>query len=140
MIRTTGDMARFGSILFQIITPLQLTLILFLSAVYSASSVAQEKDKKTFILLLLTRLTNRELVLGRLFASLLQVLVLVAVSIPILMMIVLFGGVAFAQVGWAVAVTLVSALAAGSLGSVIALWPRRRKTAAVPDAATASVS
>lgn len=126
MIRTTGDMARFGSILFQIITPLQLTLILFLSAVYSASSVAQEKDKKTFILLLLTQLTNRELVLGRLFASLLQVIVLVAVSIPILMMIVLFGGVAFAQVGWAVAVTLVSALAAGSLGSVIALW--REKT------------
>ena len=96
MIQTTGDMARFGSILFQIITPLQLTLILFLSAVYSASSVAQEKDKKTFILLLLTSLTNRELVLGRLFASLLQVIVLVAVSAPVLMLIVLFGGVAFA--------------------------------------------
>jgi ABC-type Na+ efflux pump permease subunit len=126
MIQTTGDMARFGSILFQIITPLQLTLILFLSAVYSASSVAQEKDKKTFILLLLTQLTNRELVLGRLFASLLQVIVLVAVSAPVLMLIVLFGGVAFTQVGWALAVTTVSAFAAGSLGSVVALW--REKT------------
>ena len=126
MIRTIGDMARFGSILFQIITPLQLTLILFLSAVYAASSVAQEKDKKTFLLLLLTRLSNSELVLGRLFASLLQVVVLVAVSVPILMLIVLFGGVAFSQVGWAIAVTLVAAFAAGSLGSVVALW--REKT------------
>lgn len=122
VISTIGEMARFGSILFQILVPLQLTLILFLSAIQSAASVSQEKDKNTFILLLMTRLGNTELVLGRLFASLLQVMMLVAVSLPILMLTTLFGGVAIEQVLWVAAVTTVSGLAAGSLGSTIALW------------------
>ena len=122
VISTIGDMARFGSILFQILVPLQLTLILFLSAIQSAAAVAQEKDKNTFILLLMTRMGNAELVLGRLFASLLQVMMLIAVSLPILMLTTLFGGVAVEQVLWVAAVTSVAGLAAGSLGSTVALW------------------
>jgi ABC-type Na+ efflux pump permease subunit len=69
IIRTVGDMARFGSILFLILAPLQLALMTFLAAMRSASAVAQEKDKKTILLLLMTRLSNHELVLGKLFAS-----------------------------------------------------------------------
>lgn len=125
-IGTIGDMARFGSVLFRILAPLQLTLILFLSAVQSAAAVSQEKDKNTFLLLLMTRMGNAELVLGRLFASLLQIVMLIAVSLPILMLVTLFGGVAIEQVLWSVVVTIVAALAAGSLGSTIALW--REKT------------
>ena len=65
VISNVGDMARFGSILFQILATLQLALVLFISAMLAASAVAQEKDKKTLILLLLTRLSNREVVLGK---------------------------------------------------------------------------
>ena len=42
VIRNVGDMARFGSILFQIVAPLQLSLMLFFSAVLAARAVAQE--------------------------------------------------------------------------------------------------
>ncbi len=76
IIRNVGDMARFGSILFQILAPLQLALVLFLSALRSAGSVSQEKDRNTLILLLMTRMENHELVLGKLFASLLNVIVM----------------------------------------------------------------
>ncbi|HND50857.1 MAG TPA: hypothetical protein PLV92_00615 [Pirellulaceae bacterium] len=126
IIRNVGDMARFGGTLFQILAPLQLALLTFLAALGSASSVAQEKDRRTLILLLLTRLTNSELVLGKLLASLLDVLTMVAASIPLLLMVTLFGGVDDAQVWRVVGVTLLSALAAGSLGSTLALW--REKT------------
>ena len=73
-IATVGDMARFGSILFQILAPLQLALMAFLSGLRAASSVAQEKDRGTLILLLMTRLTSYELVVGKLLASLLDVI------------------------------------------------------------------
>ena len=99
---------------------------MFFSAVLAASAVAQEKDKKTLVLLLLTRLSNHELVLGKLAASLLNVLVLIAAGLPVLFFTVLFGGVSFGQVGRAFAVTLATAVAAGSLGSTVALW--REKT------------
>jgi len=125
-IRNVGDMARFGSLLFQILAPLQLALVVFFSALLSASTVAVEKDRKTLILLLMTRLSNNELVLGKLFASLLNVIVMLAAALPVFMFIVLLGGVSFEQVGRVYAVTLISALAAGSLGSTLALW--REKT------------
>ena len=68
IIRGVGDMAKFGSILFTILAPLQLALLTFLAALRAASAVALEKDKKTLILLLMTRLTNHEVVLGKLLA------------------------------------------------------------------------
>ena len=83
IIRSAGDMAKFGSILFLILAPLQLALMAFLAAMRSASSVSQEKDKKTILLLLMTRLSNHELVLGKLLASLLDVLVMLATALAV---------------------------------------------------------
>ncbi len=122
IVRNVGDMARFGSILFQILAPLQLAVILFLSALQAASSVAVEKDKQTLILLLMSRLTNSELILGKLFSSLLNVGVMLLTGLPIFMLIVLFGGTSFQQVGWTFVVTASTALAAGSLGTTIGFW------------------
>jgi hypothetical protein len=125
-IRNVGDMARFGSILFQILAPLQLAVMVFLAAMVAASAVSQEKDRRTLILLLMTRMSNLELVVGKLSASLLQVLMMWAAALPVFLMLTLFGGVSFAQVVRVFAVTLMTVLAAGSLGSTIALW--REKT------------
>lgn len=125
-ISTIGDMARFGSILFQILAPLQFTLVAFLSGLRAASAVAQEKDRGTLILLLMTRITNSELVVGKLLASLLEVLVMLLAALPVFALIVLLGGVSFAQVGRIFAVTLVTMLVTGSWGSTIAL--RNEKT------------
>jgi ABC-type transport system involved in multi-copper enzyme maturation permease subunit len=126
VVRNVGDLARFGAILFQILAPLQLALAILFSALLSASAVSQEKDRKTLILLLLTNLSNSELVLGKLLASLLNVLAMLAAALPLFMLSALLGGVSFDQIGRAFAVTLASALVAGSLGSTLALW--REKT------------
>ncbi len=126
IISNVGDMARFGSILFQRLAPFQLALVIFFSAMGTAAAVSQEKDRRTLILLLLTRVSNSELVLGKMMASLLNVLAMLAAALPLFMLTTLFGGVSFAQVGGVFGVTLVSALVAGSLGSTIALW--REKT------------
>src|SRR3954447_10081948 len=120
-IRSVGDMAKFGSILFFILAPLQLALLTFLAALRAASSVSQEKDKKTLILLLMTRLTNHEVVLGKLLASLLDVFVMLLTALPIFMLMTLFGGVSPEQVMRVFAVTLATVLAAGSLGSTVSL-------------------
>jgi ABC-type Na+ efflux pump permease subunit len=125
-VRNVGDMARFGATLFQILAPLQLALALFFAPVLTASAVAQEKDRRTLVLLLMTNLSNGELVLGKLFASLLQMMVLLAAAVPLFFLIALFGGISYAQIGWVYAVTAATVVAAGSLGSTLALW--REKT------------
>ncbi|HEY2760826.1 MAG TPA: hypothetical protein VGI75_08785, partial [Pirellulales bacterium] len=125
-VRSVGDMARFGGTLFQFLSALQLILAVFFSALAAASAVAQEKDRRTLILLLLTNLSNSELVLGKLLASLLSVLMLLAAGLPFFMLTMLFGGFSLPQILRVFVVTLLSALAAGSVGSTIALW--REKT------------
>ncbi len=126
VIRNIGDMAKFGELLFQILAMLQLALVLFLASLQSASAVAQEKDRMTLILLLMTRMSNSELVLGKLTSSLLTVLVMLATGLPIFALITLFGGVSMTQVFAVFAVTCTTALLAGSLGSILAFW--REKT------------
>jgi ABC-type transport system involved in multi-copper enzyme maturation permease subunit len=96
------------------------------SALLVASAVALEKDRKTIDLLLLTNLSNAELVLGKLFAGLLTVVVVIVAAWPLLMIVSLLGGVSAPQIFRVQAVTLASALLAGSLGSTVALW--REKT------------
>lgn len=126
LVRDVGDLARFGTILFQILAPLQLALAIFFSALLAASEVAHEKDRRTLILLLVTHLSNSELVLGKLLASLLGVLVVLCAGVPIFLCVALLGGVSHGQIARAMAITLATAICCGSLGSTLALW--REKT------------
>ena len=126
VIQSPGDLARFGATFFQILAPLQLALLVFLSAFGAASAVAQEKDKRTLILLLLTQLTNQQLVLGKLLAALLTPLIMVLASLPVLLAVQLFGGVSNDQVARVLLITFAATLVAGTLGSTFALW--REKT------------
>ena len=93
LVRTVGDMSRFGGMLFQILAPVQLALITFLAAFGAASSVSLEKDRRTLILLLMTRLSNHELVVGKLLASLLDVFAMVLAALPVFLLVTLLGGV-----------------------------------------------
>jgi ABC-type transport system involved in multi-copper enzyme maturation permease subunit len=119
---TLGDTARFGLRLFQIYGLVQLILVSFFAALSAASAVAQEKDRRTFVLILLTDLRNYEIVLGKLFGSLLQIVLLLVGMVPVLALILLLGGISPGQVAQAVLVLAASALTAGSLGGLIALW------------------
>jgi ABC-type transport system involved in multi-copper enzyme maturation permease subunit len=122
LITDPGDFARFGAMLFQFLAPVQLVLSIFFAATLAAGAVGQEKERGTLLLLLLTRMSNSELVLGKLFASLLNILMMLAVSIPVFMAVAMLGGVSYYQIVRVLLVTLFSMLACGSLGSCVALW------------------
>jgi ABC-type transport system involved in multi-copper enzyme maturation permease subunit len=125
-VENIGDLAWFGAAAFQVLAPLQLAVAMPFSALLVASAVALEKDRKTLDLLLLTNLSNAELVLGKLLAGMLLVIVVIIAAWPLLLIISLLGGVSAMQICRVQAVTLASAIVAGSLGSTVALW--REKT------------
>lgn len=123
---TLGETARLGPLLFQILCLVQLTFLLFFSALSSASAVSLEKDRRTFILLLITDLRDYEIVLGKIFGSLLPIVFLLAGSAPILASLLLLGGIAPFQVGQALVILAATSLVSGALGGLVALW--REKT------------
>lgn len=97
-IRELGDFARFGTLVFQILAPLQLVVLTCVAALAGAISVAHEKDRKTLLLLLMTSLRNRELVLGKAGGGFLIAINLFLAGLPVLAMLTLLGGVSSSQV------------------------------------------
>lgn len=116
------DTGRFGPLLFRLSAFVQLVLLLFFSALSAAGAVAQEKDRRTFVLLLLSDLSSFEIVVGKLLGSLLPVLLFLGGVIPLFMLLVLLGGIAPEHVAQTVVVLAATALVAGSAGTLVALW------------------
>lgn len=122
----SGDIASFSSLVFAILALLQLTLGMFFATLFTAANIAQEKDRRTLILLLMTDMRSRELTYGKLLASLLIVGVLIAASLPVFCALRLLGGITWEQIFWAEAVVAATSLAAGTWGCLVAFW--RQKT------------
>lgn len=121
-ITSAGDTAHFSATLLRTLAPLQLTLAVLAAAMTAAVAVSVEKDRRTLELLLLSRLTERELVLGKLAASLVRVLLMLLSAIPVFAIASLFGGVTVPQLARLFVVTTAAALAAASIATTVAFW------------------
>lgn len=124
-VRELGLMARFGGVLYGMFAMLQLTLMLFFAPLSTAAAVAYEKDRRTFTLLLMTALSDTEIVVGKLVAGLLHIVVMLGAGIGLLSLCALFGGISFGQVMNLFAVTAASGVAGGAMGLLVALWRDR---------------
>jgi ABC-type transport system involved in multi-copper enzyme maturation permease subunit len=71
----------------------QEILVLMLTPALVAGVVADEKQRKTLHYLLASRLTSPEIVIGKLLVRMLYVAVLLGVSLPVLSLLVLLGGI-----------------------------------------------
>ena len=124
-VREPGVLARFGSSLYVMFAMLQLVLMLFFAPLFTAATVSYEKDRRTFNLLLMTSLSDLEIVVGKLVAGLLNILIILGASVGLLSLCALLGGISFGQVASLFAVTAASGVAGGAMGLLIALWRDR---------------
>ena len=124
-VREFGLMARFGRELYTMFALIALTLILFFAPLFTAASIAHEKDRRTFILLLMTDLSDLEIVLGKMLAGLINILAAFSAAAGVLMICTLYGGISFGQVLTLLLVMASSGLAGGATGLIVALWRDR---------------
>jgi ABC-type transport system involved in multi-copper enzyme maturation permease subunit len=87
------EMSRFAQSTFATIGLVQLGAVLVLTPTILAGVIADEKQRRTLDYLLASRLSSPEIVLGKLAARLLHVGVFLAIGLPVVCMIGLFGGV-----------------------------------------------
>src|SRR6266852_542152 len=105
----------------------QLSVVLLLTPAFTASAIAEEKDRKTLEFLLATDLRNREIVLSKLAARLANMTLIILTGLPILSLTQFFGGIdpdllvaSFAGLG----LTMLSLAGLSMLMSVYAKKPR----------------
>ena len=121
-LASAGDTARFSATLFRILAPLQFTLAILAAALTSAVAVSIEKERRTLELLLVSRLGDAALVVGKLAGAMLKVALLLAATIPVFAVASLFGGITALQIARLFAVTAATSLAVASIAGAVAFW------------------
>lgn len=110
---TSNQSATVGVQLFQALSIFQLFLILFVTPATTAGAISGERQRQTWDLLLVTRLSSFGIVWGKLLAGLAFSLLLICASLPLFSLVFLFGGVSPDDVLHTYVVFLVTVLLLG---------------------------
>lgn len=120
-----------GNGLFQAINYFQILLLVVASPSIVASTFTLEREQKTFDMLLATPLSLAQIARAKLLASLSFFFILVLVSLPMVSVCFILGGVSPAEILWAYFLTLEGVLLAGAIGLCYSAY-FRRTIASVP--------
>ena len=115
------ELAKGASQTFKYASYAQLALICFLAPVFTAAAITQERDARTFHILLSTPLTSAQIVLGSLMSRLYFVLMLLIAGLPIFLITMVYGGITSGQVFESFALSASTGLLTGALAILVAM-------------------
>lgn len=95
---------------------MQFMLIVFISPSLTSGIISGERERQTLDLLLCTKMPSRSIIIGKLFSSISQVVLLIIASFPIFSIIFLFGGISMLEVLKLFLFYIVVAVMMGSIG------------------------
>jgi ABC-type transport system involved in multi-copper enzyme maturation permease subunit len=121
--------ARFAGTIFEVFVSVQFVLVTLLTPVYTASAIADEKERRTLEFLLATDLRNREIVLSKLLARYLNLGMLILAGLPILALLEFLGGVDPDLVFACYAATLATMASLAGLSTLFSVLLRRGRDA-----------
>lgn len=114
-----------GKLFFAIVTALELGLICLLAPALTADLIAGERERRTLDLLLVTPLSRRQIVVGKLIAALGALLLLIVLALPIQAIAVLLGGVGVEELLAGLVILVLTAVTYGCVGLY---WSARLRT------------
>ena len=107
-------LSQIGAQLYALLSFIQLFLIVFIAPAFTATAINGEKERQTFDLLLCSKLSAFSLLAGKLIAGLVNVLLLIAASIPLFSLVFFFGGVSPLQILITLIIFIMTAIVAGT--------------------------
>jgi ABC-type transport system involved in multi-copper enzyme maturation permease subunit len=127
--RTVSMMAVVGRDVTQAVLTFQFLVLPLLAGLMTATSLVEEVRRRTLEPLLATPVTDLEIIVGKLAGRLLPLGLLVAISLPVLIVVRALGGVPWSVVVAATGITLTACLAMGSLGMMVSTYARKMYSA-----------
>lgn len=121
---TVRGLAALGQSFYIAVISTQITLVLLAAPAATAGSICLDRANGTLTHLLVTDLTDAEIVLGKLAARLVPVLGLVACALPLLAILTILGGVDPEAMFGGFLVTVGVAVLGCSLALFFSLWAR----------------
>ncbi len=102
--------------LYAIIAAVEFGLVLFTVPALTAGSISGEREKQTLDILLTTKLSPMQIILGKLASSISIMILLALSSLPILSLVFSIGGVTFVDMLEFMALIIITAIYVGSIG------------------------
>ena len=118
-------MARAGQTIIMFIIWFQFLSTQLVAVVMLSTSISDEIYNRTLGLLMTTPINSFQIVMGKLFSKLLQLILLLAISLPLLAIVRVFGGVPWNYVISSLCITLTAVIFVGSLSLFFSIFSRR---------------
>lgn len=122
---TRKDAERFAWSFFISFLAVQFAGVLFITPAYTAGAIAQEKERRTLEFLLVTELSNREIVVGILAARLANLFLILLTGLPVLCLLPLLGGVDPGLILAGFFATVMTGLSVGGLSILVSVHAAR---------------
>lgn len=106
-------------VFFQFITTQILALIML------STAISDEVYHRTLGLLMTTPINSLQIVMGKILSKLLQLILLLGITLPMLAIVRVFGGVSWGYLLSSLCITLTAVLLAGSLSLAFSIYNRR---------------
>lgn len=120
-----------GGILYNFLVFVQGALLVFSAPGLTAGAISGERERQTLDLLLITRMSPLQVVVGKLGAAVGFTLLLMVASMPVYGLLFLFGGVSLLRMGLVAVVYVVTVLLLGSVGIYFSAVFKRTTAAVV---------
>ena len=118
-------MARTGQIIIVFIIWFQFYVTQIIAVIMLSTSISDEIYNRTLGMLMTTPINSFQIVMGKLFSKLLQLILLLAISLPLLAIVRVFGGVPWAYVVSSLCIMLATVIFVGSLSLFFSIFSRR---------------
>ncbi len=118
-------MARAGQTITIFIVWFQFCAIQLIAIIMLSTSISDEIDNRTLGLLMTTPINSFQIVMGKLFSKLLQIILLLAISLPLLAIVRIFGGVPWDYIISSLCITLATLIFVSSLSMFFSIYFRK---------------
>ena len=118
-------MARAGQTITLFIVWFQFCTTQLIAIIMLSTSISDEIDNRTLGLLMTTPVNSFQIVTGKLFSKLLQIILLLAISLPLLAIVRIFGGVPWDYIISSLCITLVTIIFVSSLSMFFSIYFRK---------------
>jgi ABC-2 type transport system permease protein len=132
-------MAKAGQSIVVFIVWFQFCATQLIAIVMLSTSISGEIYSRTLGVLMTTPINSFQIVMGKLFSKLLQLILLLAISLPLLAIVRVFGGVPWDYIVSSLCITITTIIFLGSLSLFFSIFTRRAYVSIIMTTLTAAV-
>lgn len=117
--------------LYPVLAVTQWVILGVIIPIHTSSAISGEKERQTFDIMMTTSMTPWSIIMGKVMTAVLQGMLFVVASVPVMALTFVVGGLSWSYLFWFIAIALLVSLFAASIGIMCSSICRKSITAVI---------